>query len=543
VIEELHVKDLALIEEVWLEFAAGMTVMSGETGAGKTALVGALKLLVGERADAGAVRAGQAEAVVEGRFAEASGEEIVARRRVGSDGRSRCTLDGQMATVGALSERLGPLVDLHGQHEHQALLSASTHVVYLDRWAGAEAATELAAYRSARTEHVAALRALAELEERQARASQNADYYRFVADEIDRVDPAPGEDATLEARLPALQHGEQLAAAADGAVEALRGDGGALDAVATAASSLARAEGIDPALDALVGQLSEASALVDDASAELRAYRDRVEHDSAALDEVLERLGQLSGLKRKYGPDLDSVIAARAEAASALSVREQGAEESEKARATVEAARSAMVTAAERLDCVRRRAAPEFVDALGAAVSDLAMSGSRFEVSFGDLAFDSWTLDGSYRIEFLYAPAPGQPARSLSRIASGGELSRVMLALKGVLGEADTVRTLVFDEVDAGIGGATAHTVGRRLQALSQTHQVIVVTHLAQVAAYADRQLVVEKSVTHDVATTTVRGVEGVEREAEIARMLSGNDSSASIIHARELLAEATITR
>jgi DNA repair protein RecN (Recombination protein N) len=543
VIEELHVKDLALIEDVWLEFAAGMTVMSGETGAGKTALVGALKLLLGERADAGAVRAGQPEAVVEGRFAEASGEEIVARRRVGSDGRSRCTLDGQMATVGALSERLGPLVDLHGQHEHQALLSSSTHVAYLDRWAGAEAAIELAAYRSARAEHAAALHALTELEERQARASQNADYYRFVADEIDKVGPTSGEDATLEARLPALQHGEQLAAAADGAVEALRGDGGAIDAVATAASSLARAEGIDPALDALVGQLSEASALVDDASAELRAYRDRVEHDSEALDEVLERLGQLSGLKRKYGPDLDSVIAARAEAASALSVRERGDEEFERARAALEAARAAVSIAAERLDSVRRRAAPEFVDALGAAVSDLAMSGSRFEVAFGDLPFDSWTLDGSYRVEFLYAPAPGQPARSLARIASGGELSRVMLALKGVLGEADTVRTLVFDEVDAGIGGATAHTVGRRLHALSRTHQVIVVTHLAQVAAYADRQLVVEKSLTRDGATTTVRSVEGVEREAEIARMLSGNDSTASITHARELLAEATTTR
>jgi DNA repair protein RecN (Recombination protein N) len=171
------------------------------------------------------------------------------------------------------------------------------------------------------------------------------------------------------------------------------------------------------------------------------------------------------------------------------------------------------------------------------------MSGSRFEVAFGDLPFDSWTLDGSYRVEFLYAPAPGQPARSLARIASGGELSRVMLALKGVLGEADTVRTLVFDEVDAGIGGATAHTVGRRLHALSRTHQVIVVTHLAQVAAYADRQLVVEKSLTRDGATTTVRSVEGVEREAEIARMLSGNDSTASITHARELLAEATTTR
>jgi DNA repair protein RecN (Recombination protein N) len=543
VIEELHVKDLALIEEVWLEFPAGMTVMSGETGAGKTALVGALKLLLGERADAGAVRAGQPEAVVEGRFAADAGEETVAKRRVGADGRSRCTLDGQMATVGALAERLGPLVDLHGQHEHQALLSASTHVAYLDRWAGKDAAAALLGYRAARDGYGVAVRAQAELGDRLARAAQSAEYHRFVAEEIDRVDPTPGEDAALEARLPALQHGEQLASAANEAVDALRGDEGALDAIATATTSLARAEGFDPSLDALAGQLKEASALLDDASAELRIYRDRVEHDSSALDEVLERLGQLTGLMRKYGPDLASVLAVRAEAASALAVREQGAEETVRAEAAVGAARSQLTEAARVLDSVRRAAAPEFVEALAAAVADLAMSGSRFEVAFGDVPFDSWTSDGSHRTEFLYAPAPGQPARSLARIASGGELSRVMLALKGVLGEADTVRTLVFDEVDAGIGGATAHAVGRRLLALSHTHQVIVVTHLAQVAAYADAQLVVEKRLSDESATTSARRVEGAEREAEIARMLSGNDSDAGLVHARELLAEAAATR
>ena len=406
-----------------------------------------------------------------------------------------------------------------------------------------DAAAALAAYRAARADHDAAVRALAEFDERLARAAQNAEYYRFVADEIDRVHPEPGEDETLELRLPALQHGEQLAAAADGAVETLRGDRGALDAVAAAAASLARVEGVDPALDALAGQLSEASALLDDASGELRAYRDRVEHDSSALDEVLERLGQLTGLKRKYGPDLDSVLAARAEAASALSAREHGAEEGERAAAEVHATREAVSTAADQIDSVRRAAAPEFVGALAAAVSDLAMSGSRFEVAFGELPFDSWTADGPTRVEFLYAPAPGQPARPLARIASGGELSRVMLALKGVLGEADTVRTLVFDEVDAGIGGATAHAVGRRLLALSRTHQVIVVTHLAQVAAYADAQLVVEKSLSDESATTTVRRVEGADREVEIARMLAGNDSDAGLVHARELLAQAATTR
>jgi DNA repair protein RecN (Recombination protein N) len=543
VIEELHVKDLALVEEVWLEFPAGMTVMSGETGAGKTALVGALKLLLGERADAGAVRAGQPEAVVEGRFAETDQPETVARRRVGSDGRSRCTLDGQMATVGALAECLGPLVDLHGQHEHQALLSSATHVTYLDRWAGEEARDAVTDYRTARNEHTQAVGALAEIEERLRGLAQNSDHYRFVAEEIGRTDPQPGEDAALEARLPALQHGEQLAGAADTAVEALRGDGGAVDDIAAAAASLNRAGGVDPKLDVLAGQLSDASALIDDVSAELRAYRDRVEHDSAALEEVLERLGQLTAMKRKYGPDLDSVLAMHAEATAALAVGDSGAEEVRSARLAVESAEGTLREAARRLDDVRRAAAPAFVDALAVAVADLAMSGARFEVAFSELPFESWTTDGPHRVEFLYAPAPGQPPRPLARIASGGELSRVMLALKGVLGEADTVRTLVFDEVDAGIGGVTAHSIGRRLRELSCTHQVIVVTHLAQVAAYADTQLVVEKNVSGDSAATKVRTVEGPEREAEIARMLSGNDSAASLTHARELLEEAAATR
>jgi len=543
VIEELHVRDLALIEEVWLEFDTGMTVMSGETGAGKTALVGALKLLLGERADAGAVRAGQAQAVVEGRFTDACGDEAIARRRVGADGRSRCTLDGQMATVGALSERLGPLVDLHGQHEHQALLSASTHVAYLDRWAGEPASSAHAAYDAARRIHAESAGALARIEERIARATQNTSHHRFVADEIDRVDPQAGEDAELEARLPALQHGERLAAAADGAVAALRGDGGALDAIANAAASLARVREVDPALDAIADGLEEASALVDDASAELRKYRDRVEHDTAALDEVLGRLGELSGLKRSYGPDLDSVLAARDEARAALAAGEHGAEDAERSRAALAAAEAQLRAAAGDLETVRQAAAPAFVAALAAAVADLAMPGAHFEVAFTELPFDSWSAEGPSRVEFLYAPAPGQPARPLARIASGGELSRVMLALKGVLGEADTVRTLVFDEVDAGIGGVTAHSVGRRLRELARTHQVIVVTHLAQVAAYADTQLVVEKTVSGESAATSVRPVEGAEREAEIARMLSGNDSDASLTHARELLAQAVAAR
>ena len=537
-LEELHVRDLALIKEAWLEFGPGMTVLTGETGAGKTALLGALKLLLGERADSTVVRAGASETIVEGRFL-AGDVELIAKRRLSADGRSRCTLDDEMATVGALAERVGPLVDLHGQHDHQALLSAATHVGYLDRRAGEPAASALGAYREARSEYRAALEARDVLASRLADAAKNADYLRFVADEIGRVEPLPGEDDALEARLPALQHGERLAEAASDATNLLRGDGGALDRIALASAALSRVADIDPALDKLSARLAGVSALGDDVSTEMRTYRDRIEHDPAALDGVLTRLSELSGLKKKHGPRLEDVLAARDEALVALAAHDAGAEAMDVSNGAVSAAERVLRTAADTLAGVREAAAPEFVDALSGAVADLEMGGTRFEVSVTVLPFDTWTADGPHRIEFLYAPAAAQPARPLARIASGGELSRVMLALKGVLGEADTVETLVFDEIDAGVGGATATAVGRRLAELARDRQVVVVTHLAQVAAFADAQLVVVKDLAGDEAATSVVRVEGDARVAEIARMLSGNDSEASLAHARELLGKA----
>jgi len=535
VLEELRVRDIALIKSARLEFGPGMTALTGETGAGKTALLGALKLLLGERADSNDVRTGAAEAAVEGRFISGS-IELIAKRRVSADGRSRCSLDDEMATVGALAQRVGPLVDLHGQHEHQALLSATTHVGYLDRRAGEPARDALEAYRTLRSSYRAALSARDELAERIAQAARNSDYLRFVTEEIGRVDPQPGEDAALEARLPALEHGERLAEAASEATRLLRGDNGALDAAAGAAAVLAKMANVDPALDDIASRLTEALALADDVSSEIRTYRDRIEHDSSALDEVLSRLSALAGLTKKYGPRLEDVLRTRDEALVALADADAGDVAMDAAHAEVASLQLLLHEAGLALCGVRESAAPDFVESLAAAVADLGMAGTRFEVSIEALPFDTWTTDGPHRVEFLFAPAPAQPARPLARIASGGELSRVMLALKGVLGEADTVETLVFDEVDAGIGGATATAVGRRLADIAQRHQVIVVTHLAQVAAFADAQLVVSKDIDGDEAATSVLRVEGDERVAEIARMLSGNDSEASRTHARELL-------
>ncbi|MDY0088444.1 MAG: DNA repair protein RecN [Coriobacteriia bacterium] len=534
-LEEIHVRNLALIDDAWIEFSPGMTVLTGETGAGKTALVGALKLLVGERADSGMVRSDADEALVEGRFA-ADSTEIVARRRVSADGRSRCTIDGVMATVGELARTLGPLVDLHGQHEHQALLIPARHVTYLDRYIGEDALAAVDVYRQARGAYLEAIREYESLAQRLADVSRKADYLSFVLGEIEAVDPQPDEDIEIERRLPALQHAEKLSAAARQAASLVRDDDRALDALGAALDELRRVEGLDSALDRLTTRLDALATELNDASAELRAYAQGVEHDPAALDDLQARVAALAGLKKKYGPSLALVFDTRDDARTHLAEMESGDDELAEAQQRIAVARGALEVAAEALAELRCSHALAFTDALEHAIDGLNMAGARFEVALEMLEVDDWGLDGPQRVEFLFSPAVGEVARPLGKIASGGEISRVMLALKSVLGAADDVPVLVFDEIDAGIGGATALAVGARLAALAGARQVIVVTHLAQVAAFATRHLVVEKSVAEGRTVTAVKAVEGELRVAEIARMLSGGDSDTGRAHALELL-------
>ncbi len=541
-LEELHVSDLALIEDVWIEFGSGMTVLTGETGAGKTALVGALKLLVGERADSGMVRTGSDGAVVEGRFV-VGGSEVVARRRLGADGRSRCALDGSMATVGSLAEALGPLVDLHGQHEHQALLQPSRHAGYLDRYVGAEALDARASYREARESFREAAVALEALEARIADTAKTADYLRFVVREIEVAEVRDGEDAELEARLPGLAHADKLTAACAAGYDSLKSEQGASEALSAALSALERVSGLDPSLDAHIARVDALVAECDDIGAELRAYAEGIEHDPAVLDEVQARLAVLAGLTKKYGPTLGDVIETGEHARAHLDELDSSDAELAEARAHVDRTRKTLEQAAGRLSVVRRERVEAFESDLAAAVADLHMADARFEVAFEELAFDSWGVEGPERVEFLFAPGAGESARPLAKIASGGELSRVMLALKGVLGSADDVPVLVFDEVDAGIGGATALSVGARLAGLACDHQVLVVTHLPQVAAYADHHFVVRKETVEGRTVTRVEPVTGEGRIAEVARMLAGEDTATSRAHATELLGQARISR
>jgi DNA repair protein RecN (Recombination protein N) len=532
---ELHVVDLGIVADLSLVLGPGLTAITGETGAGKTLLVEAVELLVGGRADAGLVRDGAREARVEGRFVHPeTGEETVLARVVPRDGRSRAYLDGRLATVGELAEAGRALVDLHGQHAHQSLLDPAVQRGALDRYAGPSALDALARYRDAR----AAVRDLdAELAalggDARARARE-IDLLRYQVDEIGAagLDDA-AEDVALEAEEALLADAVAHREALTRAYEALEGPG--LDAVGAALAAL---DGRAPFAD-LAARLRGAQGELADIEQELRREVERVDDDPARVDAVRARRHQLHELGRKYGSTLADVIAYGAEAAARLDELERYEERAADLDARRAARERDADSAAADLTAARRAAAAPLGTAVGTHLRELAMPHAVVEI---DVESGPPSDDGHDTVTYLLAANPGESARPLAKAASGGELSRAMLAARVVLSEAPP--TLVFDEVDAGIGGEAGAAVGRLLQALGTRHQVLCVTHLAQVAAFAGTQVVVEKAVERvDRAERTVAHatvVDGDERVAELSRMLAGvGESSHARRHAAELLATA----
>lgn len=539
-IDELHVHDVALIRDATIRPSEGLTVLTGETGAGKTALLSSIKLLVGDRADAGKVREGAPALLVEGRV-YLPGEDpdgMVVRRRVGADGRGRVEVDGSMASVRELARRVGSSVDLCGQHEHQRLLSTQAHAAILDAWTGEVADAALAEYRDALAAQREAADELERVRELARTADERLDQATFVLQRIDGVAPQEGELDELEALLGRSEHAEALMTAAAGARELLSGDDGACDAVSQASRDLADASRHDAALAPLADALSGALAELEDVSATLRSYVDDLEFDPAELDRQQSRMSALQGLLRSFGPTMADVERRRAEAAEVVAAASDGGEAERAAAEELERCEARLVRAADALDGVRREAAPRLAAAVSEQMGRLQMGTAEVCVEVTRLDRGDWSASGPSRVELLYRPAAGLAARPLRKIASGGEVSRVMLACKVALGAADDCETLVFDEVDAGVGGATAVALAAVLADLARTHQVIVVTHLAQVAVVAERHYLVSKSAG-DVPETTLRPIEGEERVAEVARMLSGSTDEASLGLARTMLDQA----
>ena len=555
---ELRIENLLLIERAELRPGGGLTAITGETGAGKTVLAHALDLLLGGKPRSGIVRPGAPEAYVEGVFELPAGlldepdladlrervgeelEEIVLARRVSAEGRSRAFVQGRSATAADLQALGGRMVAFFGQHEHRRLTLASAQLDLLDGFCGREQ-LELRAQLGAAHARMRELeRALAELRERAGTRDRDLDLLAFEIEEIEELDPGEEEKASLVAERSRLRQLDGLLAAAGAGAEAITpsGDEAGVATLLAGTENLAQTvAGADAELDALAERLSALRLEAEDLGAELRRYADSLEAEPGRLDVVEERLELYDRLERKHGGSVAAVLA-HAERCRAERARLEHAEvETERAEAALVKARAERDELAGKLGAARRKAAPKLAERVLEELSSLAMEGAAFDVMLEPR--EEVGPSGAERVEFMLAPNPGVPAAPIRDAASGGELSRVMLALMTVAGTGES-RTLVFDEVDAGVGGQTARAVGERLRALGDTRQVLCITHLPQIAALASAHFRIEKSAETDTALTTVEALEGDGVVAELCRMLGAEASdTAARRHAKELLAAA----
>ena len=534
---ELTVGDLALIERLRLEMAEGLNVFTGETGAGKSLLIDALGLAVGARADTTLVRHGAETARVSALF-DRSPEPLIAAREVSAGGRSTARLDDEPVTAARLADVVGPLVEIHGQHDQQRLLDERWQRDLLDEFGGH---AELRAGVAAAVGHWRENRSLlAELEVDPRELNRRLELAEHEVAEIAAARLRPGEAQEIRARLEAAQHGEAIARGSAALVEALAGEeGGIRDAVAVALRETRALARLDPRFEPLVERLGGLEAEIEDVATSGRELAEAVEHDPASLARHEERLSLIYGLERRYGDDEAAVIA-HGERAAAEAERLRGFE-SERAHRQAEDARflAHVAFAAAELSTARRAAAGALADTVGAVLAELGFPAGVFELALGrrpaagdepavEIDGDAVAFDGAGvdQVIFRIAPNAGEPARPLARIASGGELSRVALAIKQVLAEADETPTLVFDEIDTGIGGRSADPVGRSLWTLARRHQVLCVTHLPQIAAHADAHFQISKHERDGRTVTEVTRLDREGRIVELAQMLGGIDSS-----------------
>lgn len=547
---ELRIQNYAVIDRLALRLGPGLNVLTGETGAGKSIIVGALSLLLGERASADTVRAGTDKAVIEGVFEigdrpellrfladhglDAEEDLLILRREVAAEGRNRAWVNGSATTAGILGEIGRQLVNIHGQHEHQTLLRGDEQREILDAFAGT---TELAAnLRGAYRKHRDILRELDELDRRRRETEQRADFLRFQVEEIEKAKLKDGEEETLEEEANRLEHSEDLARlsarlhhglyAAEDSMTARLGE------LRRVLEQLAR---IDPTQAEGLELLESAYINLDELGRRMGEYNATIEYDPARLDEIRRRQDLIFRLKTKYGPTLADVLETGRRTRQELDLLDGAAFERRALEKAEAEARAAMMDLARELTAQRQKAADRLAGEVAAILPDLGLAGGRFEVAL--LPQTEVGLDGAEAVEFRIALNAGFEPRPLARIASGGELSRVMLALKTILARLDHVPTLIFDEIDTGIGGRIGHRVGEKLRSVADHHQVFVITHLAQIACRADSHFRVEKAERGGTTATDVIILDEEERVRELARILGGDPESAtSLEHARELL-------
>jgi DNA repair protein RecN (Recombination protein N) len=541
VLRELHISGLGVISDLELELAPGLNVLTGETGAGKTMVTVGLMLALGERGSASLVREGAKAARVQARFDAPPGaeewaedDEVILARSIARDGRSTARIGGQLTTASALAELGGGLVEHHGQHQSQRLLTPSAQAAFLDRFAGDPHTVALASYRETFERLGAARTELAALREASLGRERELDLLAYQAREIEAAVPREGESEDLAIEEARLGHVERLLEESAAAEEALSGDGGVADAAAAAAASVANAAAMDPSAGEMANRAAGLAAEIAELARDLRAYRESLLPDPDRLRTVRDRIAELRGLQRKYGETDADVLAYLRDASEHVRFLEGADDRVGSLDAEVSTLQEELARRAAVVTDGRHAAAGPLGEAVGEELEALGMPGASFEIRC--LPLDEPTGGGSERVELWFSPATGQSIRPLAKAASGGERSRVLLACRSVLADLDDLATLVFDEVDAGIGGEAGLVVGRRLARLAEARQVLVVTHLPQIACFADRHVrVVKQGGTAAVAVLDADG-----RIGELSRMLAGlAGTDSALSHAEDLLAEA----
>lgn len=544
-IDELIVKNLALIAHARLSFAPGLTVLTGETGAGKTALISALKLIMGERAHASSLRFDSESLEVSARLyidPNDDAQDTTVFRSLSKDKKTRVMISGSIASVQELKQRIAPFLDLCGQHAQQQLLNANTHASLLDAFIGKDAFEALARYRTqfARVEEVKA--ALVRTRDLRKTSQEKLDALNYMLERTRALDPKVDEYEELLSRTKQAESARDLYLCAHDAYEALVGEGGASDRIDAATARLQAYANIAPQLAEYVSTLSDCASYVSDVSRALSAFWEHIDLNAHDLEHMQERIAALQDLMRAYGPTLNDVLS-KAEAAKTYISRHENSDEIERAleEGLVEEEHT-LKRYADELNELRAENSSSFEEALNQVLRDLRMANASISLTQAPFPQKLWTSNGPSRVELLFRPGKAAAPLPFAQIASGGEMSRVMLAIKVILGARDPQTTFVFDEVDAGVGGETATLLAKMLYRLSAHHQVIVVTHLAQVAVYADTHYKVSKT-TDDLPKTNITALSETQRVTEIARMLSGDVSDLACAHAQAMLTEAAATK
>jgi len=548
---ELRIRDYAVIHDLTLELGPGLSALSGETGAGKSIIVGALSLLLGERASSDRVRSGAERAMVEAVF-DVSGHPkltaklselgievedglLILRREVAAAGRNRAWINESPTTARTVGDLGRSLVDLHGQHEHQTLLKRDTQRSILDAFGEAESEATVVAEEFQELFRMETQ--LKELREHWQELASRVDFLRFQMNELGEANVQPGEEERLAEEGRRLENSEELLGEAKRVHgELYASDGAVTETVSALAQTLSKLKEWDSSLEGLHKELEDAYHVLSEVGRELGDYVGTVRHDPERLEEVRSRLDVIHALMRKYGPTSQEVVAAMERVQGELTELEDGNWDEDILAADVERMRGSLASAAARLSEKRQEAATRLETEVEALLPELGLPAATFQVQMD--ALPEVRSQGAESVEFLVSVNAGFPPAALARVASGGELSRVMLTLKAILAQVDEVPTLVFDEIDAGIGGQVASLVAAKLKDVARYHQVFVVTHLPQLASRARSHLLVEKSDGKGLAAADVKGLSGDDRVREIARMLGGDpESEMSQDHARELLA------